>query len=334
MTRIYDKRILTVLMRWDYCDKSLGESGEKKFIYENFKKLVKNVDTFWYDEFTNKQMMENKLLEIVNDTKPDLVFFMPYLDQFSFEFLDKLKNITSTLAWFGDDTWRFDSYSSRYALHFTNITTTNPLSVPKYRRLGIYPILTEWAGEGNLVDDIGTKIEYRHEVSFVGMKCPYRNWFINFLRKSGINVACYGKGWTEGRISFEEMNQIFRTSKINLNISNSINHDLRFVMSSLSSFLTYCRTQKRAEQVKARNFEIPLSGGFQLSNYVVGLERHFSIGNEIAVYSSPEDCLESIHYYLDNDTQRNQILKNSYFKSINYHTYYHRLDKILTELWG
>ena len=118
------------------------------------------------------------------------------------------------------------------------------------------------------------------------------------LADIGIPVACFGAGWTNGRVDNESMELIFRASRINLNISNSVSHDLRFVLSGPRNFLHYLRSPKRVEQMKARNFEIPLAGGFQLTNYVPCLERYLTIGNEVTIYSTPEECAGQIRYFL------------------------------------
>ena len=65
------------------------------------------------------------------------------------------------------------------------------------------------------------------------------------------------------------------------------------------------------EQIKARNFEIPLAGGFQLSNYVPGLEKYLKIGDEIAVYNTPEECAQQVEYYLANDEIRRESFPKS-----------------------
>lgn len=335
--RKWDKTILVVLMQWDYGKKERGVSAEKLWFHDPFLKLAENVEAFWYDEYLHTpDKLQQLLLQKASQCKPDLIFFIPYQDQFTPATLDSLKSISTTVAWFGDDTWRFDSFSSRYATHFTHVATTDPGSVSKYRKLGGSPILTEWAASEPLSKDIGPlrgDEPYRYDVSFVGGINPFRKWFIEMLGKKGIAVTCFGAGWPKGRVSFEEMEQIFRFSRINLNVSNSVCHDIRYIFSGLRPFNDYFRSRKTAEQVKARNFEIPLAGGFQLSNYVLGLERHLTIGTEIALYNTPEDCAEQIWYYLDNDAEREAIAARSHERSMAEHTYYHRLAKILDTVW-
>jgi len=333
----WNRKILAVLMEWDYGDSARGVSCEKHWFFDNLKQLVPATDAFWYDEYLNNTgLLQGALLEKASRLRPDLIFFIPYTDQFSFETLDALKTIAPTIAWFGDDTWRFDSFSKRYAPHFTHVATTDPLSIPEYRRIGIEPILTEWAGQISSID-LGIpppNAPYEHEVSFVGGGNEYRRWLIGQLKRSGVDVACYGAGWSKGRISFDAMEHVFRGSRINLNISNSVKTDIRFAIAGLRNLAVYLRSPKRAEQVKARNFEIPLCGGFQLTDYAIGLERHFVIGREVAIFNTPEECARQIRYYLNNESERREVLEAGYRRATEEHTFRKRLSDILHRLWG
>jgi len=333
---MYNKTILAVLMRYDYGKPERGDSGDKLWFYNNLVKLTGKVEVLWYDDYLqNLPLLQQLLFDKVKKINPDLIFFLPFQEQFTFETLDLLKRSHTTVAWFGDDTWRFDSFSSRYAPHYSYVATTDLFSVPKYKKIGAVPILTEWAAElySERTGPLDESEAYEFDVSFVGGNNRYRAWLIKRLAHSGINVECFGAGWPNGRVSFERMEQIFRKSRINLNISNSINHDIRFVLSSARSLASYFRSAKRAEQVKARNFEIPLAGGFQLSNYVLGLERHLTIGKEIAIYITPEDCAQLIAYYLENNDSRMDMLLRGHERAKNEHTYLHRLNAILMEIW-
>ena len=49
------------------------------------------------------------------------------------------------------------------------------------------------------------------------------------------------------------------------------------LMSSLNDLRSYLLSKKTSEQIKARNFEIPGFGGFQLSQYSLGLEDFYDI---------------------------------------------------------
>ena len=112
------------------------------------------------------------------------------------------------MNWFGDDSFRFDLFSSKYANCFTYCVTTDKFSVQKYKEIGQKNIiLSQHASFEN--DKPYKNLDYKYEVSFVGTKNPYREWFISELYKRGIKCECFGNGWENGRVSYEELNTIF-----------------------------------------------------------------------------------------------------------------------------
>ena len=335
MEKKWDKKILLVLMQWDYGIKERGLSCDKLWFHDNFCKLASNVESFWYDEYISDiPRLQKDLIAKAEEFKPNLIFFIPYTNQFTTKTLDYLKDKWTTCAWFGDDTWRFDSYSSSLAKHFSHICTTDIFRVQDYRKLGIEPIVTQWAAQshGKQVFDFD-KSEYKYNVSFIGGYNEVRGWFVNLLKKKGIDVECFGIGWKNGKVGFEEMENIYKESRINLNLSNSVTSDIRYIFSGIRSFARYFISKKKAEQIKARNFEIPLAGGFQLTNYVASIEKYFKIGEEVAVFSSPEECAQQIKYYLSNESERKSVLIAGHQRVKKEHTYLHRLNKVLELIW-
>ena len=141
MTGKWNKKILAVHMRWDYCDPSRGQSLESACFYDNFKQLAPQSGVFYYDEhLKDLPRLQKLLIDRAEEFNPDLIFFVPYTDQCSIETLDLLKSKWPTCAWFGDDTWRFKTFSAKLAPHFTHVCTTDPFSVGNYRALGVEPI--------------------------------------------------------------------------------------------------------------------------------------------------------------------------------------------------
>ncbi len=238
-----------------------------------------------------------------------------------------------TINWFCDDQWRFDTFTKYQAPHFTYAITTDKFALREYRNIGYKnAILSQWASFGfNKNIDFGTT-KYKYDVSFVGGINGYRKWLINKLEKAGVRIECFGTGWKNGRVTFDEIGEIFKTSKINLNISNSVSYDIRYIFTSLRSIKEVLKSKKRIEQIKARNFEIPAFGGFQLTNYIPFLEDYLDIGKEVAVYSSFEDLLLQIRYYLENELERRKIMIKGYKRAINEHTYLNRLKNIFEKM--
>lgn len=336
MTNKWNKRILTVLMEWDYCDPKRGPSNDRAWFYDNFAKLASVVEPFWYDAYVHDiPGLRNALIEKARNFNPDLIFFLPYTGQFDAKTLDLLRSKWPTCAWFGDDTWRFSDFSSKLAPHFTHVCTTDIFSVEKYRKIGVKPILTQWAAQplATPAAPLPAGEKHRYEVSFVGARNSVRNWFINVLRGKGISVECFGHDWPNGQVSRDEMAGIFRGSRISLNLSNSATPDFRYMLASPRNLISYMIADKTSEQIKARNFEIPLSGGFQLTNYVAGIERYLKIGEEVAVFSSPDECVQQVKYYLENEDERMKLASAGFKRSLAEHTYYMRLDEILKNIW-
>lgn len=90
----------------------------------------------------------------------------------------------------------------------------------------------------------------------------------------------------------KEMPYIFHNSKINLNI-----------------------TSKTIESgIPLRVFDILSCGGFCLTNYQPEIARYFTDGEDLVMYSSMEDLVDKVAYYLEHDKEREQIAWNGYEK--------------------
>jgi spore maturation protein CgeB len=79
----------------------------------------------------------------------------------------------------------------------------------------------------------------------------------------------------------------------------------------------------------ARLFEICGSGGFQICSYSDIISELFIEDHEIVLYKDKHELLEKIKYYLDNPLERNRIALNAKKRSIQDHTYRHRLTNLL-----
>ncbi|MCX5998701.1 MAG: glycosyltransferase [Chloroflexi bacterium] len=110
-------------------------------------------------------------------------------------------------------------------------------------------------------------------------------------------------------LSDAEMIWMYSRSKINLGFSSCGNtHE----------------TGERILQVRLRDFEVPMSGGFYMVEYMSELEEFFDIGKEIVCYSSKEDLAEKISYYLKHDDERERIRKAGHERCLRDHTWHKR----------
>ncbi|CAC9461845.1 hypothetical protein, partial [uncultured Gammaproteobacteria bacterium] len=225
-------KILYVDLKYDYGVKSRGINhiGQDGFL-KSFKKLGYETLEFYYDDYLNNiSVLQEKIKSFSDESNPDFIFFSLFTNQFKIKTLDYLRSKYTTINWFGDDQWRFDDFSSMYAKHFTYCITTDKYSIQKYKNIGQKNVIySQWAATG--VHQPLEFSDYKYDVTFVGGFHPYRKWFIDVLIKNDINVQVFGHGWKNGAVSVEEMNKLFCSSKINLNISNSISFDSRYLLS-------------------------------------------------------------------------------------------------------
>lgn len=348
-------RILFPVFKFDYGLQSRGASLEKTFFYPALCEIA-DVIPFWLEENGYPADIENlqkKIIDKAELTNPDLIFFILLKHELYNETIANLSNRWITINWFADDQWRFDSFTKKIAPLFHFSITVDKYSLPKYAAIGYKNvILSQWATPKQLPIAIEGD-SYKYDVSFVGSKNLVREWYVHELKKRGIFVDCFGSGWENGRIEFSDIERIMRESRISLNISNSIPVEMNYLffalrktfkvilglapqkegyLASLVSQAAAIRDlffgKKRQNQIKARNFEIPSWGGFQVSHFCLGIEDFFMPGKEIVLYSSASEMAQIIKYYLEHGKEREAIRLAGQRASLPY-TYVERMKYIL-----
>ncbi|MCH8171214.1 MAG: glycosyltransferase [Bacteroidetes bacterium] len=183
------------------------------------------------------------------------------------------------------------------------------------------------------------EMEKIYNVSFIGGYSPLRDWIIMKLKKKGINVNVFGRGWNNEKswLTEEEMVKVINQTKINLNLSNAVSYHLLFLIWSLHSpraVKELLLLRKTVEQVKGRHYEINGCGGFQLSYNIPGLEIAFEIDKEIAVYDSLKNLPQRIKYFLDNENERESIALNGYNRAARDHSAQNYMQQLINKVLG
>ncbi|HIJ79553.1 MAG: glycosyltransferase [Desulfobulbaceae bacterium] len=156
-------------------------------------------------------------------------------------------------------------------------------------------------------------VEQDTDVSFVGQCYGVRPMVAGMLQERGIAVSCYGYGWPNGPLSTEEMVKMYSRSKINVGFGG---------VDNLKEM--YC--------LKGRDFEVPMSGGFYLTEDNDELARCFVPGKEIATYRDFEELVSKVSYYLKHDEEREEIRRRGYERALAEHTWEKRFEKVFTIL--
>jgi spore maturation protein CgeB len=81
---------------------------------------------------------------------------------------------------------------------------------------------------------------------------------------------------------------------------------------------------ERITQVRLRDFEVPMSGGFYLAEHSNELSDFFTPGVEIETWKSQDELLDKCRYYLLHDDERRRIASAGRVRALREHTWEHR----------
>lgn len=260
------------------------------YFVEPLKKIFKEVMAYDFQkrivEIGLKKMNE-EIIKIVKEKKFDYVIYLSGYYEFTKETFKKIRENSILIGWFFDDEFRFENYTRYWIPYFDFFVTHSIEAIEKYRKFSVKVIHT-LPFDGVPSYPNWDKIEEIYDISFIGFKTEDREKYINFLKKNlSLNFFLAGYGWGK-YLSFKEMNEIFKKSKINL---------------------CFTKTFNNKKQWKGRIFEVMLQGGFMLTEYVPHLEKFFEIGKEIECFDDENQLVEKVRYYLKNEEKKKRNCK-------------------------
>jgi spore maturation protein CgeB len=215
----------------------------------------------------------------------------------------------ATISWTTDDSWKYGKTSRFIGPAYHAMTTTYEGVVGAYSRAGIPVLLTQWAARAEWLREPIPSAQCLYPVSFVGAAHGKRKQYIERLREKGIEVACFGTGWSHGPVDAERIPEIMRQSGISLNFANSFGG--------------------AENQIKARTFEVPGAGGLLLTEYAPGLERLYGIGTEIAVFHNEAELAERIVFFQNHPAERDAVAMAGFQRTKSDHTYDQRMKQVV-----
>lgn len=351
-------KILVIALRYDQGDPFRGDSFEWSNFYLCLRALQRgnhNVEFFPFDVEllkVGRDEMNAVLLEKIEATKPDLCFFSLIEDEVDIATLRQInKKGTTTLAWFGDDEWRFETHSKFYAPHFTFSATTYPGAIQRYIDIGYHNILLTAAGVNSSIL-LDSPIKKDIDVTFIGSWSKSREATIQAIRRAGITIFTYGSNWPGGRVSYERMLNLLARSKISLGLNTpsfyfgwrpvarlffkyqnfsrsfwNIEPDVHNFFNNLTSW-----QEKKIIQMKARTFEVPARRSLLITQHTPHLDMYYAEGREIVVYEGIPDLVEKIRYFLDHDAEREAISEAGYQRTARDHTYEQRFTRLFAQM--
>jgi spore maturation protein CgeB len=249
-----------------------------------------NIDFIWIDGATNIYPWVLSKLKLIN-SKTTLIFFSE----------DDIMARHNSSHWF------------KLGLHnYDFVFTTKKFNINELKSIGanqVQLISDSYCEEIHHPHNLTNKEKefYSSDVSAIGAFEQNRYEALLYVAQNGIKVKVWGGGW-EGHINKhpnldiqmkylynEEYSKAISGSKINLNFLRKMNRDT----------------------ITSRSIEIPACKGFMLAERTDRQKEIFIEGVEADYFSSDEELLKKIKFYLANDAKRIKVADNGFVKCIN-----------------
>lgn len=245
-----------------------------------------------------------------------------------------------TAIWFTDDPYYTDM-TAKMAPHYDYVYTLELECVPFYRQLGCAQVhYLPFGANMSLFRPKQIPIHFRKEVSFIGsaywnrvsvfdQAAPYlatKNTYISGIwwdRLSHYNLLA-PKIDLNKWMGAEETASYYNGTKIVINLHRATD-DTTF---NYNSYLI------GAVSPNPRTFEIAACGTLQLTDVRSDLTRFYKPGVEIVTYSSADELKSKIEYYLHHEDERREIALNALRRTMQEHTYMHRVSQMLRIVFG
>jgi spore maturation protein CgeB len=247
-----------------------------------------------------------------------------------------------TTNWFCNASYQFQLVSE-IAPEYDFCLVPEKFRLEDYRRAGAKPIYCQEAANPEVYRrHPGPEI---YDVGFVGQAYGERPALIEWLADHRVDVRVWGQGWEYfrkrrpsffgmrrgkddcvpkiaprligGILSDEELVRTFSRTKINLGFAGCWTNE---------------NTSERITQIRLRDFEVPMSGGFYLTEYQDELEEFFEIDSEIACYRNKDELLEKIGFYLKRPDLRERIRSAGRRRCLSDHTWERRFEAVFKQM--
>lgn len=159
-------------------------------------------------------------------------------------------------------------------------------------------------------DLFAPSLEKPYDVVFVGGRYGLRGKLVGKLVAAGIEVEAFGPGWPNGFIDTQKIVEVFGRAKIVLG----------------SGYVGY---SNKIMTLKLRDFDVPMSGALYVTNPNPDLLKLFCENREVVCYSSIEECIAKIRYYLDHPTEAQAIANAGRYRASTQHTWDIRITELL-----
>lgn len=241
-----------------------------------------------------------------------------------------------TAIWLTDDPYYTDT-TTKIVPSYDHVFTLEMNCIELYRQLGCSSVhYLPFGAFPTHYFPLSSQASIRREIGFTGSAYWNRIYFFNpimpqlMARNIKINgiwwdrlpdYQSYGDKIEPGRwMSPAETNDSYNGSKIVLNFHRSHQDDS----------VNNNALKIPGASPNPRTFEISASCTLQLTDTRDDLARFYKPGEEIETYSSQQELLEKIEFYLTHEKERRAIALRALERTLREHTYGHRVDQLLS----
>ena len=252
--------------------------------------------------------MNQILLDTVRDGSYDLVF-LAKTDSVDYALLDEINEYAYTWYYYMDPMDVAHRINAKeYARRATWASATFSDVTQHFQQAGARAY---WIPQG--IDPelfAPTAVEKTHDVVFAGTKNPKRAALTEYLRQHGISVACYGSGWKNAPVFLDELVNLYRRTKIVLNI---------------------CRP---GAGFSVRVFQVMGTGAFLLSEYCLDLEALFERGEYLDWFRDADEMVALVKRYLRKEALRERVAEAGCRRVNEQHTWSRVMHEIVERVEG
>lgn len=242
-----------------------------------------------------------------------------------------------TAVWFTDDPYYTD-WTLTIAKRYDYVFTLELGCLSFYQEAGCQHVYyLPFAANSKVFQPMQVQVSYQSDICMIGTAFWNRIELIDRLTPILLDRKVVISGWWWDRLhnysrlsdsiklgnwmTPEETACYYNGAKIVINLHRSIHDDTINV-----------NTSKKipALSVNPRTFEIASCGAFQLSDFRQETGQLYSLGTEIATYTSHDELVNKIDYYLRNEDERQTVAMNGLARTRRDHTYHKRLSTMLS----
>jgi len=236
-----------------------------------------------------------------------------------------------TVNWFCNASYQLHLVS-QIAPHYDWCLVPERFRLDDYRALGARPIYCQEAANPRIYQPSEVPLEF--DVTFAGQCYADRPDVVLWLREEEIDVRVWGARW-EYHVAPPARNPLRRWLEKPRGLPAQV---VGGVLDDRSLVELYSRTRinlgfaavgenpagSRLTQVRLRDFEVPMSGGFYLAEHSDELADFFTPGVEIETWRTREELREKCRFYLAHDDARRAVAAAGRARALREHTWEHR----------